>query len=338
MSRLNVLVSGGAGYIASHVTLALLERGYQPILVDNFSNSSPEALRRVEALAGEKLPFYEVDLTDRVALERVFQENEIHAAIHFAGLKAVGESVAKPLEYYENNLLSTIHLSSLMKQYGVKVLVFSSSATVYGVPEQLPLEETMPTSCTNPYGWTKWMCEQILSDFQKAYSEASVILLRYFNPIGAHPSGQIGENPNGIPNNLMPYITQVAVGRLPQLRVFGDDYDTKDGSGVRDYIHVMDLAEGHVAALDFALKHQGVEVFNLGTGQGISVLELIKAFEEASQQKIPYEVVERRPGDVAACYADASKAKKLLKWEAKRGLQAMCEDAWRFQEQNPNGY
>lgn len=335
-----VLLTGGAGYIGSHTAIEMAESGYQVIIADNFSNSCPEAVKRAEELAHTKFPFYDVDVADEEALERVFKENEIDAVIHFAGLKAVGESVVKPLEYYENNLDSTLVLLRLMKKYNCKRIVFSSSATVYGTPEKVPLTEDMPVgrSCTNPYGWTKVFIEQILKDAAHADEELSVVLLRYFNPIGAHESGKIGENPNGIPNNLMPYISQVAVGRLPRLRVFGDDYPTPDGTGVRDYIHVVDLAKGHVAAISYAHKHKGVEVFNLGTGIGYSVLDIVKTFERVNGVTIPYDIVERRAGDIAECYADAKKARELLGWEAEKNLEDMCRDSWNWQKNNPEGY
>ena len=333
-----VLLTGGTGYIGSHIAVALAERGDLPVLVDNLSNSSLEALQRIEELAGRKLPFYQLDVCDTEALNRVFEEQKIDACIHLAGYKAVGESVAKPLDYYQNNLQSTLSLLRAMEAHGVNCVVFSSSATVYGTPDRLPLTEDMKGSCTNPYGWTKWMSEQILTDFQQAHPDWAVILLRYFNPIGAHASGRIGENPNGIPNNLMPYISQVAVGRLEKVHVFGDDYDTPDGSGVRDYIHVVDLAEGHCAAIDYAMGHPGAEIINLGTGRGISVLELIQTFSRVNDIEIPYQIDGRRAGDIGACYADARKAKELLNWSARFDCEDMCRDAWNFQKQNPQGY
>lgn len=297
-------------------------------------------MKRAEEICGKRLSFYQADVADREALEKIFSEHSIEAVIHFAGLKSVGESVEKPLEYYRNNLDSTLTLLEVMKKYGCHQFVFSSSATVYGTPEQVPLTEDMPTgrSCTNPYGWTKVFIEQILKDAAHADPELSVVLLRYFNPIGAHESGKIGENPNGIPNNLMPYISQVAVGRLKKLRVFGNDYPTPDGTGVRDYIHVVDLAKGHVSALSYAGKNKGVEVFNLGTGIGYSVLDIVKTFERVNQIEIPYEITERRAGDIAECYADASKAEKILGWKAEKSLEDMCRDTYRWQKQNPNGY
>ncbi len=335
-----ILLTGGAGYIGTHTALEVAASGVSLVIVDNLVNSLPEAVKRAEALAGTKFPFYQVDVADETALEQVFSEHPIEAVIHFAGLKAVGESVEKPLEYYENNLGSTLTLLKVMRRHGCKRIVFSSSATVYGTPETVPITEEMPVgrSCTNPYGWTKVFIEQILRDAAHADPELSVVLLRYFNPIGAHESGRIGENPDGIPNNLMPYITQVAVGRLPRLRVFGNDYPTPDGTGIRDYIHVVDLAKGHVSALAYGEKHTGVEVFNLGTGMGYSVLDLVKTFEQVNGVAIPYDIVDRRAGDIAECYADASKAKELLGWEAKKTLEDMCRDTWNWQKNNPEGY
>lgn len=333
-----VLVTGGAGFIGSHTLIELLAEGYEPIVIDNFVNSDMEAIRRVEKISGQSISFYEGDVRDREVLNRIFNAHDIVAVIHFAGLKAVGESVAKPLEYYSNNIDSTLVLCDVMRKHQVKTLVFSSSATVYGTPEKMPLTEDMPTSCTNPYGWTKLMIEQILKDFWNADKEWSIMLLRYFNPIGAHASGLIGENPQGIPNNLMPYITQVAVGRLEKLHVFGNDYPTVDGTGVRDYIHVVDLAKGHCKALDYALEHKSVEAINLGTGNGVSVLQLVEAFERNNGVKVPYQISERRPGDIATCYADATKAKELLHWQAEKTLDDMCVDGWIFQKNNPKGY
>ena len=335
-----ILLTGGAGYIGTHTALEVAASGVSLVIVDNLVNSLPEAVKRAEALAGTKFPFYQVDVADETALEQVFSAHPIEAVIHFAGLKAVGESVEKPLEYYENNLGSTLTLLKVMRRHGCKRIVFSSSATVYGTPETVPITEEMPVgrSCTNPYGWTKVFIEQILRDAAHADPELSVVLLRYFNPIGAHESGRIGENPDGIPNNLMPYISQVAVGRLPRLRVFGNDYPTPDGTGIRDYIHVVDLAKGHVSALAYGEKHTGVEVFNLGTGMGYSVLDLVKTFEQVNGVAIPYDIVDRRAGDIAECYADASKAKELLGWEAKKTLEDMCRDTWNWQKNNPEGY
>ena len=334
-----ILVTGGAGYIGSHTVVELQNAGYEVVVLDNLVNSSRKSLLRVEKITGKKVPFYEADILDREALEQIFAKEAIDAVIHFAGLKAVGESVAKPWEYYHNNISGTLTLVDVMRKHGVKNLIFSSSATVYGDPAVIPITEECPKGqCTNPYGWTKSMLEQILSDIQKADPEWNVVLLRYFNPIGAHQSGLIGENPNGIPNNLMPYITQVAVGKLKELGVFGNDYDTPDGTGVRDYIHVVDLAVGHVKALKKIEEKAGLCIYNLGTGTGYSVLDIVKNFEEATGVKIPYVIKDRRPGDIAVCYADASKAKTELGWEAKYGIRDMCADSWRWQSNNPNGY
>lgn len=333
---MKILLTGGAGYIASHTCIELVKANHEPIIVDNFYNSQKEAVSRVEKIVNKKIPYYEIDVCDKEAMRIVFEENKIDAIIHFAGYKAVGESVEKPIMYYRNNIDSTLTICELMKEYNVNRIVFSSSATVYGLAETVPLTEDMPTGCTNPYGWTKYMIEQILTDFAAANKEVSVVLLRYFNPVGAHESGMIGEDPVGIPNNLMPYISQVAVGKLKKLSVFGDDYPTPDGTGVRDYIHVVDLASGHVAACEY--DHKGTEIFNLGTGVGYSVLDIIKGFEEANGIKIPYEIAPRRAGDIAACYADVSKAKKILNWEAKHNLMEMCRDAWNWQVKNPKGY
>lgn len=333
-----ILVTGGAGYIGSHTCVELLQEGYDLVVVDNLDNASAVAIDRIQAIAGRSLTFYQIDVCDQTALADVFTRHPIDAVIHFAGLKAVGESVAIPLRYYRNNLDSTLSLCAVMEQYQVTKLVFSSSATVYGMPERVPITEDFPLGCTNPYGWTKLMNEQILRDVQAAHPDWSVVLLRYFNPIGAHESGLIGEDPSGIPNNLMPYIAQVAIGRRPELHVFGDDYPTVDGSGVRDYIHVVDLAIGHCCALTYADTHPGVEAINLGTGQGYSVLQMVHAFEQASGRDVPYVIDPRRPGDVAVCYADPAKAKALLGWQAARDLAAMCCDTWRWQVQNPLGY
>ena len=335
---MKVLVTGGAGYIGSHTCLALLELGYDVVAVDNFCNSSPESLKRVEELTGKKVPLYGIDVRDEAALDAVFQEHDIGCAIHFAGLKAVGESVEKPLSYYENNLLSTMTLLKVMGRNGVKKIIFSSSATVYSTENTMPLNETGRMGCTNPYGWTKFMCEEIIRDAAKADPEWSAVLLRYFNPVGAHPSGRIGEAPNGIPNNLMPFITQTACGVRKELVVFGDDYRTHDGTCIRDYIHVMDLAEGHAAAIDYLLAHTGTEVFNLGTGQGYSVLDMVKAFEEVNHLVLPHRIGPRRPGDIAVCYADPEKSRQLLHWTAKRTLKDMCADSWHWQQLNPRGY
>lgn len=336
---MKVLVTGGAGYIGTHTCVELLNAGHEVIIADNFYNSCPEALKRVKEISGKDFAFYECDIRDRAALDKIFSENEIDAVIHFAGLKAVGESVSKPLEYYDNNIGSTLVLCEAMRDAGCKRLVFSSSATVYGMNNISPLKEDMPIGgTTNPYGTTKYMIELILQDLCKADSEWSVALLRYFNPIGAHKSGRIGENPNGIPNNLMPYITQVAIGKLECLSLFGDDYDTPDGTGVRDYIHVVDLALGHLKAVEKVMSCKGANAYNLGTGKGYSVMELIKAFEKASGVKVNYKVAPRRPGDLAECYSDPTKALKELGWKAERGVDEMCEDAWRWQKNNPKGY
>ena len=335
---MTVLVTGGAGYIGSHTVIELLNSGNQVIIVDNFYNSQPEVLKRIKELSGKDFKFYEVDVLNKEDLTKVFEENKIDSVIHFAGYKAVGESVEKPLEYYHNNLTSTFILCEVMKKFGVKNLVFSSSATVYGLNNISPLKEGLPLSTTNPYGTTKLMIEQILNDLWNSDKEWSIALLRYFNPIGAHESGRIGENPNGIPNNLMPYITQVAVGKREKLSVFGSDYDTVDGTGVRDYIHVVDLAKGHIKALEKHSKINKIEAYNLGAGKGYSVLQLVEAFEKANGVKIPYVISERRAGDVATCYADSSKAKEQLGWEAEKTIEDMCKDSWNWQSKNPNGY
>lgn len=333
-----ILITGGAGYIGSHTCVEMQKAGYDVIVVDNLCNSKREVLHRVEKLTGKPVPFYQADIRDEEALRKIFRENEIQAVIHFAGLKAVGESVEIPLEYYDNNVAGTLTLCRVMREAGVKKIVFSSSATVYGVAEKMPLTEDMPLGAINPYGRTKLFIEEILRDISHADAEWSVSLLRYFNPIGAHESGTIGEDPKGIPNNLMPYIAQVTVGRLPMLQVFGDDYPTVDGTGVRDYIHVVDLARGHVKAVDWALQNTGCDAVNLGTGRGCSVLELVAAFEKASGVEIPYKIVGRRPGDPATVYADVQKAKNVLGWEAQYSIGKMCEDSWRWQKNNPNGY
>ncbi len=336
---MNVLLAGGAGYIGSHTCVELINAGYDVIIADNFSNSCPEAVARVEEITGRKIPLYEADVCDKTAVEKIFSKNKIDAVIHFAGLKAVGESCEKPIEYYRNNIDSTLTLLESMKKHGVNNFIFSSSATVYGTPETVPLVETMPTgSPTNPYGWTKLMMEQILTDTANANPDMSIVILRYFNPIGAHESGRIGEDPNGIPNNLMPYITQVAAGRLESLGVFGNDYPTHDGTGVRDYIHVVDLAKGHVKAIDYSAEHKGTEIFNLGTGTGYSVLDIVKAFSKINNIEIPYVIKPRRSGDIAECYADASKAAKILGWTAEKTLEDMCRDSWNWQSKNVNGY
>lgn len=334
-----ILVTGGAGFIGSHTCVELLDAGYEVIVVDNLCNSSQESLRRVEKITGKNVKFYEADIRDTDALNQIFDKESVECVIHFAGLKAVGESVVKPLEYYDNNISGTLRLCDVMRNHGVKNIIFSSSATIYGEPAFIPITEECPKGmCTNPYGWTKWMLEQILTDLHTADPEWNVVLLRYFNPIGAHKSGLIGEDPKGIPNNLIPYVAQVAIGKLECLGVFGNDYDTPDGTGVRDYIHVVDLAVGHVKALKKIQEKAGVCIYNLGTGVGYSVLDMVHAFEEASGKKVPYQIKERRAGDIASCYSDATKARKELGWTAERGLKEMCEDAWRWQSQNPNGY
>jgi len=334
-----ILVTGGAGYIGSHTVVELLEIGKEVVIVDNLSNSSEKSLERVKEITGKDVKFYKADILDKTALEEIFEKENIESCIHFAGLKAVGESVAKPWEYYNNNITGTLVLLDVMKRYGCKNIIFSSSATIYGDPAFIPITEECPKGvCTNPYGWTKSMLEQILTDVQKADNEWNVVILRYFNPIGAHISGRIGENPNGIPNNLMPYITQVAVGKLEKLGVFGNDYDTHDGTGVRDYIHVVDLAKGHVKALAKLEKGSGLNIYNLGTGTGYSVLDMVKSFEEANGVPVPYVIKDRRPGDIATCYADAKKAKEELGWEAENGIVEMCRDAWRWQKAIPNGF
>lgn len=338
---MHVLVTGGAGYIGSHTCLELLKAGYKVSVVDNLSNSSEESLRRVSTLADKEISFTQADMLDKEAIESIFAQNKFDAVIHFAALKAVGESVSMPLEYYQNNITGTVNLCQAMQRHGVSDFVFSSSATVYGTPKSLPLtenSETLIDEVTNPYGRTKLMLEFILRDWSVANSKANIALLRYFNPVGAHESGEIGEDPNGIPNNLLPYVSQVAVGKLEKLGVFGGDYPTADGTGVRDYIHVVDLAIGHVLALDKLRQNPGLVTYNLGTGNGYSVLEIVAAFEEACGNKIPYEVVDRRPGDIAACYADPSLAEVELGWVAKRGIKEMCTDGWRWQSKNPQGY
>ena len=336
---MNILVTGGAGYIGSHTCLKLLEQGYGVIVIDNLCNSSPKSLDRVRELTGKEITFYEGDVRDEALLESIFAAHDIAAVIHFAGLKAVGESVAQPWRYYDNNLNSTLVLTKVMEKAGVKRLIFSSSATVYSGDNEMPLREDSRTgSCTNPYGWTKYMTEQILSGIAHADKDWSIVLLRYFNPIGAHESGMIGEDPRGIPNNLMPYITQVAVGRREKLSVFGNDYATHDGTGVRDYIHVVDLAAGHVAAVEYAAANTGCEVFNLGTGTGYSVLDMVNAFMEANNVAVPYQIVDRRPGDLDECYADPAKSEAMLHWRAEKSLQDMCRDSWNWQSKNPMGY
>ena len=336
---MKVLVTGGAGYIGSHTCVELLESGYEVVVIDNLCNSNPKSLERVQELTGKSLVFYKGDVRDEALLKKIFAEHEIGCVIHFAGLKAVGESVAMPWEYYDNNLNSTLVLTKVMKEVGMKNLIFSSSATVYTATNEMPLRETSTTGgCTNPYGWTKYMTEQILSGMAFADKDWSVCLLRYFNPIGAHISGRIGEDPRGIPNNLMPYITQVAVGRREKLSVFGNDYDTPDGTGVRDYIHVVDLAKGHVAAVKYTTENKGCEVFNLGTGTGYSVLDMVNTFREVNQVDVPYVITERRPGDIATCYADPAKSAEKLGWKAEKTLADMCRDSWRWQSTNPKGF
>ncbi len=335
-----ILVTGGAGFIGSHTCVELLNAGYDVVVVDNYYNASPKSLERVKELTGKDFKSYDCDVRDSEGMDKIFKENKIDAVIHFAGLKAVGESCQKPIEYYDNNIGGTLKLCDVMRNNGCKNIVFSSSATVYGMNNVSPLKETMKTGgTTNPYGTTKYMIEIILEDIYKSDNEWNVTLLRYFNPIGAHESGRIGENPNGIPNNLMPYITQVAIGKRPYFSVYGDDYDTPDGTGVRDYIHVVDLADGHVKAVKNILEgNKGVQVFNLGTGKGYSVLDIVKAFSKVYGKELPYKIAPRRPGDLAVCYSDPTKAKEVLGWEAKRDIDDMCRDSWNWQSKNPNGY
>ena len=335
---MNILLTGGAGFIGSHTYVELINAGHNAIIADNFYNSSAQVLDRLEKITGKPVTYYDVDVCNAAALVKVFRCHSFDAVIHFAGYKAVGESVEKPLEYYRNNLDSTLSLCEVMREHGVKRIVFSSSATVYGMSDDMPLTETMPTGCASPYGWTKYMIEQILRDTAAAHPDWAVALLRYFNPVGAHESGMIGEDPVGIPNNLMPFISQVASGKLPELCVFGNDYPTPDGTGVRDYIHVVDLAKGHLAACAYLMENSGCEVFNLGTGTGYSVLDLVEAFERVNGIPIPFRVVGRRSGDVARCFADAGKAKRMLHWQAEKTLEDMCRDAWRWQSGNPEGY
>ncbi len=332
-----ILVTGGAGFIGSHTCVELLNAGYEIAVIDNFCNSKPESIKRIKQITGKDFKFYEADLLDRDAVEKIFTENKIDAVIHFAGLKAVGESVAKPIEYYHNNIGSTLVLCDVMRNHGCKKIVFSSSATVYGSPKSVPISEDFPLSTTNPYGSTKLMIEQILRDLYVSDNEWSIALLRYFNPIGAHESGLIGENPNGIPNNLVPYVALVALGKLDHLNVFGGDYDTKDGTGVRDFIHVVDLSLGHLKAVEKVMNTTGVDAYNLGTGNGYSVLEIVKAYEKACGREIRYEIVDRRPGDIAECYANPEKSKNELGWEAKLGIEEMCASSWKFTINNPDG-
>ncbi|ANE46251.1 UDP-galactose-4-epimerase [Paenibacillus swuensis] len=333
-----ILVTGGAGYIGSHTCIELLAEGHEVVVTDNLVNSKYEAIRRVEEISGHKVTFYGTDLLDRDGLQAVFEKHEVEAVIHFAGLKAVGESVHRPLSYYRNNVMGTLILCETMQKYGVRNLVFSSSATVYGLPERVPITESFPLSATNPYGRTKLMLEEMLQDLANSDSRWSIALLRYFNPIGAHPSGRLGEDPNGIPNNLVPYITQVASGKLASLKVFGNDYSTPDGTGIRDYIHVSDLARGHLSALKQVLGSFGIDAYNLGTGQGYSVLEMIRVFEQVTGRDIAYTIEARRPGDIAVCYANPNKARTELGWQAEKGIQEMAADAWRWQHSNPAGY
>lgn len=335
---MKILVTGGIGYIGSHTCVELLKQGMEVVVFDNLYNAKIDVVDKIKEITGKEITFYQADMRDKESMRPIFEENKIDAVIHFAGLKAVGESVEKPLLYYQNNITGTLNLCELMKEYDCKKMIFSSSATVYGAPKTVPIKEDFPLHTTNPYGTTKLMLEQILTDFCKADPDWHVILLRYFNPIGAHESGLIGESPNGIPNNLMPYITQVAIGKLPYLRVFGDDYDTPDGTGVRDYIHVVDLAIGHVKALKKIQEKSGVSIYNLGTGVGYSVLDVLHAFEKACGKEIPYQIKPRRAGDIATCYCNAEKAKNELGWVAERGIDKMCEDSWRWQTMNPNGY
>lgn len=334
-----ILVTGGAGFIGSHTIVELQTAGYEVVVVDNLCNSSPIALERVKQITGQPVAFYQVDIRDRKGLEQVLETHPCDACIHFAGLKAVGESVEKPWEYYENNIAGTLVLLDVLREKKCKNIIFSSSATVYGDPAEIPITEKCPKGqCTNPYGWTKSMLEQVMMDMQHADKEWNIVLLRYFNPIGAHPSGTIGENPNGIPNNLMPYVTQVAIGRRPELGVFGNDYDTADGTGVRDYIHVVDLARGHVAALKAIDRGCGLAIYNLGTGHGYSVLDVVKAFEKVNGVKVPYAIKPRRAGDIATCYSDPTKAERELGWKAEFGIEEMCRDSWNWQRKNPNGF
>lgn len=335
---MNILITGGAGFIGSHAAIELLNSGYEIVVVDNLSNSKMESIHRVKELTGKDFPFYEIDLLDLSLLKKVFTKHDIHAVMHFAGLKAVGESVDMPLRYYHNNITGTLNLMSIMNKHEIKNFVFSSSATVYGNPKQVPIAESFPLSATNPYGRTKLMIEEILQDLYVSDPSWRIAILRYFNPIGAHDSGRVGENPTGRPNNIMPYITQVAIGKREELQVFGDDYDTHDGTGVRDYIHVVDLVKGHIKALQYLEENEGIETFNLGTGIGYSVLDLVSNFKEVTQKDIPYKVIERRPGDIGVCYANPEKARNLLGWKAEKGLLEMCKDSWKWQSENPEGF
>ncbi len=336
---MKVLLAGGAGYIGSHTAIEIAALGHDIVIADDFSNSKPEAINRVKTIIGKDFPFYQIDVADKPALTALFEKEKPEAVIHFAGFKAVGESVAKPIAYYRNNLDTTLTLLEVMKDFGCHNLIFSSSATVYGSPDEVPIKETAVVGrCTNPYGWTKYMIEVILEGAAVADPELSIALLRYFNPVGAHASGLIGEDPQGVPNNLMPYISQVAIGKRPCLSVFGNDYDTPDGTGVRDYIHVVDLARGHACALNYVAKNKGIDVFNLGTSVGYSVLDMVHAFEKANGVAVPYKIVDRRPGDIAACYADATKSREKLGWQAEKTLEDMCRDSWNWQSKNPNGY
>ena len=336
---MKVLLAGGAGYIGSHTAIEIAALGHDIVIADDFSNSKPEAINRVKTIIGKDFPFYQIDVADKPALTALFEKEKPEAVIHFAGFKAVGESVAKPIAYYRNNLDTTLTLLEVMKDFGCHNLIFSSSATVYGSPDEVPIKETAVVGrCTNPYGWTKYMIEVILEGAAVADPELSIALLRYFNPVGAHASGLISEDPQGVPNNLMPYISQVAIGKRPCLSVFGNDYDTPDGTGVRDYIHVVDLARGHACALNYVAKNKGIDVFNLGTSVGYSVLDMVHAFEKANGVAVPYKIVDRRPGDIAACYADATKSREKLGWQAEKTLEDMCRDSWNWQSKNPNGY
>lgn len=335
---MTILVTGGAGFIGSHATVELLENGYKVVVVDNLSNSQKASIDRIKEMTGKDFAFHQVDLLDSQALDDIFSTYDISAVMHFAGYKAVGQSVEMPLSYYHNNISGTLTLCEMMLKHNVQKLVFSSTATVYGLPERVPIEESFSLSATNPYGRTKLMIEEILRDLALSNPSIRIAILRYFNPIGAHPSGKLGEDPRGIPNNLIPYITQVAIGKQPELKIFGGDYETNDGTGVRDYIHVMDLVKGHIKALEYLEKHEGVETFNLGTGTGYSVLEIVNSFNDVTGKQIPYQITDRRPGDIGVCYANPEKAKKLLGWQAEKSLKEMCRDSWNWQVQNPDGF